>query len=382
VGVYKDNEVIWISEPVYKEAVWGEFEYTQDLNKDGNVELIHTWKIYDMYGPILTTYLHVISWDGQKGVFVNDGGMNTRIEEDRAIIDIADLNKDGISEIIAISEEYNEISGEWKKWKTVFCWNGTLYGKWADCPEWPDPTRDPYYPFTAANDFKIEINSKVRRYEDRFEYSMHVKNLAESNQGIRQFFYQHYADSLSWLKPVNWQKDQSLDGKLVGVTALEDSQIINPGNEEYFAHKSPGLPKIADGYFLSAYQELDLSLILDNFWYYRDKNIINNSVNVKMLSPANPPDPLIPSEFLDTLITYADSSYSLGWIKDEQTKSKYENYFAYAKEKLANGDRAFAKSYLQKVLTDVDVDSTSLLSSEAYALLRYNTEYLLKQIEQ
>ncbi len=45
-----------------------------------------------------------------------------------------------------------------------------------------------------------------------------------------------------------------------------------------------------------------------------------------------------------------------------------------------NGDTSPARAFLQTVLTDVDIDSSSTLSSEAYALLRYNTEYLLEQL--
>ncbi len=85
-------------------------------------------------------------------------------------------------------------------------------------------------------------------------------------------------------------------------------------------------------------------------------------------------------DFLDTLKSYTDSSYSLSWIKDEQTRDKYNNYFNTAKTYLEQGDSSTARTELQKVLTDCNTDSATVLTSEAYALLYFNTEYLVNKL--
>ena len=55
-------------------------------------------------------------------------------------------------------------------------------------------------------------------------------------------------------------------------------------------------------------------------------------------------------------------------------------YINSAKASLLQKGIASARSSLQRLLQDVDIDSTSKLTSEAYSLLRYNTEYLLAQL--
>ena len=113
---------------------------------------------------------------------------------------------------------------------------------------------------------------------------------------------------------------------------------------------------------------------------YYDNNVLHNSIKKKTLAPAKLPDPFIYIDFLDTLKTYTDSSYSLGWIKDEQTRNKYNNSFTTAKTYLEQGDSSTARAELQKVLIDCNTDSSTVLTSEAYALLYFNTEYLFNKL--
>ncbi len=94
------------------------------------------------------------------------------------------------------------------------------------------------------------------------------------------------------------------------------------------------------------------------------------------ISPSAPPINFIATLWCDTLTNYTTQSRSLGWIKDDSTKNKYLVFFSFAKTKLLQLDSVGAKTFLQQVLKDVDIDSASTLTSEAYALLRFNTEYL------
>ncbi len=84
--------------------------------------------------------------------------------------------------------------------------------------------------------------------------------------------------------------------------------------------------------------------------------------------------------WIDTLTSEAAQSRSLGWITNQATADKYATYFALTKSQLQANNTASARTTLQAVLQDANVDSTSNLTSEAYALIRYNTEYLLAQL--
>lgn len=84
--------------------------------------------------------------------------------------------------------------------------------------------------------------------------------------------------------------------------------------------------------------------------------------------------------WLDTLVSYTTQSRSLGWIKGQTTDDRYLDYFSSAKTSLQQNNLASTRATLQRVLQDVNIDSTSNLTSEAYALIRFNTEYLLAQL--
>ena len=101
-----------------------------------------------------------------------------------------------------------------------------------------------------------------------------------------------------------------------------------------------------------------------------------------IVSPQLPPQPFVATMFLDMITGYTTQSHSLGWIKDQPTADKYLSYFSSARTKLVQGDSVGARTPLQQVLRDVDIDRIANLTSEAYALLRYNTEYLISTLPQ
>jgi hypothetical protein len=67
-------------------------------------------------------------------------------------------------------------------------------------------------------------------------------------------------------------------------------------------------------------------------------------------------------------------------VKDEKTFGKYIQAFGLAPLNLVSGNRRAALLALEKVLKNVDADSSSVITNEAYALIRYNTEYLVDQL--
>ena len=100
------------------------------------------------------------------------------------------------------------------------------------------------------------------------------------------------------------------------------------------------------------------------------------------IGPTAPPINIIATEWCDTLTSYTTQSRTLDWIKDDATTNKYLGYFTSAKTKLVQKDSVGARTVLLQVLHDVVIDRTASLSSEAYALLRFNTEYLVNILPQ
>ncbi|HAP34717.1 MAG TPA: hypothetical protein DCQ28_01795, partial [Bacteroidetes bacterium] len=98
------------------------------------------------------------------------------------------------------------------------------------------------------------------------------------------------------------------------------------------------------------------------------------------IGPSAPPINFITTTWCDTLAYYTTQSRTLGWITTQTIANKYLNYFSTAKTQLQSNNFSGAKTTLLQVLTDVNVDSSSTLTSEAYALLRFNVEYLIGHI--
>ena len=160
--------------------------------------------------------------------------------------------------------------------------------------------------------------------------------------------------------------------------------VAPDSSETGFSFVSYGLPTITDAYFkgnptiyLSFPDEPpdEISELLKPL-----RKFPNNTVIRETIGPKDPPNPFVMLNFLDTLLNYNQRSFSLGWISNQSTADKYFNYFTIAKTQLQQSNIIGVQNTLQTILQDVDQDSLGNLTSEAYALLRYNTEYLLENL--
>jgi len=103
----------------------------------------------------------------------------------------------------------------------------------------------------------------------------------------------------------------------------------------------------------------------------------------KTIAPAIPPTPFNALTFLDTITSYISESRTLGWITNDPTANKYKRLIDTARFHLQANNRGVTKAKLDSVLVNVYPDSAAgLITSEAYALLRFNTEYLLKKLSE
>jgi len=103
------------------------------------------------------------------------------------------------------------------------------------------------------------------------------------------------------------------------------------------------------------------------------------------IGPTAPPATFNALTFLDTIASYVSQSRTLGWITTQAAANKYTALIDSAQSHLAvtPPQRGIAKAKLDSVLLNVHPDSTAgLLTSEAYALLRFNTEYVLTKLRE
>ena len=165
-------------------------------------------------------------------------------------------------------------------------------------------------------------------------------------------------------------------------SVFADTLFVKPGNSvEGIVLMSKGLPGIRNFTVMPDFQDDLFFSNPDDTTNTDDIDSIRQVINYYgiTIGPTAPPINLIPTVWCDTLTSYANQSRSLGWIKDDATANKYLGYFSSAKTKFLQQDNVGARTVLLQVLKDVDIDSTANLTSEAYALISYNTKYLLAQ---
>ncbi len=166
---------------------------------------------------------------------------------------------------------------------------------------------------------------------------------------------------------------------------LAPADALFPGESMSVSFHSSGLPSIMTYYAQSfalplTGDEMDSLHALG----YTDKQIMpswkDDSYKNQTVAPNTGLLNLFHLTFLDTLTSFTTQSFTLGWIVNQTIANKYLGYFSSAKSQLQSNNIAGARSTLQTVLTNAISDSTSNLTSEAYALIYYNTQYLLGQL--
>jgi len=235
----------------------------------------------------------------------------------------------------------------------------------------------PNYPSTK----KVSpiVTSYLEKDSNYFNYSYSVWNAESAKQKIWNLLVEIKSSNFSTEQPYFWKMNYFKRDSVKAISwfSIDSLKDIKTGAfQDSFHIISTGLPIITKYYAVGWLEPPEG----EEYIQHGSNDIFKNSFKGKTLGPKDPTDPYIPIEFIDTLKTYTDSSYALGWIKTEQTKDKYNNYFTNAKNYLNQNNNNAAKTELQKVLTDCNADSSTVLTSEAYALLYFNTDYLINQI--
>ena len=124
------------------------------------------------------------------------------------------------------------------------------------------------------------------------------------------------------------------------------------------------------------------------------------------IGPTAPPLNFIATVWCDTLISYTRQSVALGWLKDKRdddsdddeqsndgVSKNLEKRIEKARKELVQGDSAKARKELEKFVKKVEKiykkseefekkkhENEIVMTSEAYALLKYNAEYLIDRL--
>jgi hypothetical protein len=378
IGVFKDGNIIWHSNgtitvkyDISSDWIW----CVKDINNDGKVEILVNWREGFTQGLM---NLWVVSWDGTNGQIINDKdkyGFSTIRTSGSWDFNLADVEGDGIWEIQGAMEPKHSSADTLRKIPDsdyslyTYSWNGSLYGLWSSTPQ---PLYGASYPRNKA---QVDISASTQQNGNALDYNYKVHNLNTSYQFVEEFGIDRLVDTVKFNSTRNYWKGYRPWLPVIEwwCSGIHGVNYIQSGETEpsfSFTTVTPSLPKILNFY----------SFGLNEGASDDSNDSLENSFRGLTIGPTNPPTPFVQLTFLDTLSGYTSQSRTLGWIKDSVTAVKYLGYFSTAKIKIQQNDTATAKATLQQVLSDVNVDSTSHITSEAYALLRFNTEYLIPRI--
>jgi len=229
-----------------------------------------------------------------------------------------------------------------------------------------------------------------------YVYSYSVSLSPKSQQHLSSFMVSHPSAIQSATKPnARWSQREFAQYRIWywSNSRMDPSGLWTPtkdiapgGSMSGFSFKSTGLPTIVSGYFqgnapllaFTAEAPQKMYDLLDTIAVFPHNTVIRLT-----LGPKDPPTPFNAFTFLDTITSYISESRTLGWITNDPTANKYKRLIDTARFHLQANNRGVTKAKLDSVLVNVYPDSAAgLITSEAYALLRFNTEYVLKKLSE
>ena len=406
VGVFKGNQIIWISDTIIA-GFNGRFLGARDLENDGKVEILTAW-VDGFNGS--WEYLWIIRWNGAQGEIVNAhrGGHSLLVAYPESFV-VADVDGDGNQEIVGDKVGMNEDGELVFEQKVAFRWDGNLYTDWPSSPVLSRQSSTPANHLSAA----VRAVTKGHRAQLRFDYF--TWNDVGSMQSVKYLYLAFEAANTTGHAPEGWKYYTMKAVPLVYFEAGSDAVVIRPGGQMsgFTVTAGGSLPAISHAYLQAAHMVPDMTVeeIRSDF-LHSIQDIYSNSFAAPTIVPVRPIDSLEHSSFLDTLLSYTRQSADLGWLgrdrdndcddderPDDGVTKNIEKRLEKAKRYLERDDSLKARRELEKLVQKVEriwkrsqdqdkkrgrgkewKQDTSIMTSEAYALLKYNTKYLIDHL--
>lgn len=245
--------------------------------------------------------------------------------------------------------------------------------------------------------FSLEFN-------DLYNYSYQLVNGVDSKQGVSSFKMRVKDQFRDVSLPEPWYFREFRTEPFIRVVSRisrdqlpeyqEDEPIfigsdLSIGDSLQFKIGSEYPPNIIDVYVSGRPTVLNFHFVLAPTPEVQDlrdsvrtqvENADYRGVLVKTIGPKEIPGNITNTELADTLTSYLAQSCDLGWIENRGICRSLLATLDNVKRQLEQGRTQTAANNLQAFLNEVEALKDVQLSSEAYALLRFNGEYLLKKL--
>jgi len=395
VGVYKDGNIIWHSSPIINSdgAVDAEITPILDMNNDGKVDIVTEWK-EGVHGD--ADYIWIFSWDGSQGTPLNlyDSKGHSNLVSYADEEHYVDLKGNGTLEIQG-EWQTNDIPG--KDISVLYSWNGQNYVS-VDTSSFGSGVVPP------RNKVQAVVHASVEEVNDSLYFSYVVENKKNSLQKIENFMLITDKDAITnSVGRQGWDFIKDYYKPRIIWIDMPDLYLLSQGEMDTFVIVTKtDLPGI-NYFYIQGYNRGSDS-----------DDIYTNSFHGLSISPTSLPSPFVAVSFLDTLISYKHQCVTLGWLtnggaqrKDKDSihgkKEKDDNSdeggiverldrrLDNAKDALSKNDSIKARQELEQFVKEVEHayhqnkeegkrEGVPVLTSEGYALLKYNAEYLIDRL--
>ncbi|HUI30329.1 MAG TPA: hypothetical protein VLX91_08930 [Candidatus Acidoferrales bacterium] len=295
--------------------------------------------------------------------------------------------------------------------------------------------------FEPGNKIKVIVTATTQRDSSaQLRYSYIVTSLPQSQQKVWQFYIISRVPRINIThshNPARWKLGLPEENSIVELRwGTPGGNEILPGKSlSGFQFDANGLPGVID-YYSEGYAPPPAwpgDVEEESIPGYDDLTPYGPGIVGKTIGPVNPPSPFVPLDFLDTLISYKHQSVTLGWLKEDKThkqdcdeimngrdwykKGDFEKFGKWnpandwdfdhdwnngivsvldkrlgkARDDLAKKDSVKARRDLQIFVMEVELlnslskkledrKQNPIMTSKAYALLKYNAEYLIDKL--
>ncbi len=237
--------------------------------------------------------------------------------------------------------------------------------------------------YPSARDLTVGVSAEVRATSDRnvFVYDYTISNSSLSKQPLAIWGVEYSSRTIVTITgtPSGWIQNETIGGQpLSGWAALGNARLAPGLLQSGFQSRAQGLPGIvralAVGFIRSA------SLPIGDEEGAPGSSIFENSINTKTIGPVPIPSEKDVLALLGLLMDQTHEAINLGWVKNAGTANSIQAKLDAAQKALAGNQSNTAGNILNALINEVDAQSDKQLSSEAVALLKYNTEYLISKL--
>jgi len=234
--------------------------------------------------------------------------------------------------------------------------------------------------FPPIDQIDVIIGVRVTATGGKYRYQYEIKSLQTSKQEIWVIDMPFDTPPSNIHSPQGWIFD--VGGKVATIQwgARRAVHFIRPSQTlSGFGYDSEGLPTIRRMYLEGWAEPPELTFEPDSTI---GGDVLEDSKKVLTIGATKTPADFNPMVWLDTLISYKHQAFALGWIKNQGIVTSLDAKLENAKRQLQRNNKTAAKNTLQAFVNEMEAlnKQGNQITSEAYALLKFNAEYLISKL--